>query len=211
MSIRAISNVFDHAPDDLSPSETLVLLVLANFTNDETGECWPSIKRLSKMTKLSRRSVLRAISKLEERGEVKIKRRTGESGVKQPSRYIISEHYWRYGDKMTPYGDNSAPEMVTICQGDGDNLSPKPLIDPIEKLDTNVSIKKFQTLLDLWREIFPEKPQPRISNKTLQGKFNTRLKGAHFRDNYEQALRESGKSSFLRGSSWFDLSWFLKN
>ena len=85
-------------------------------------------------------------------------------------------------------------------------MSPDPLLDP--SVDPN---NTFARILQKWRETFPEKPQPRANNKTLQAKFKARMKSPHFRTNWEQALVVSTKSEFLRNSSWFDLGWFLKN
>ena len=69
----------------------------------------------------------------------------------------------------------------------------------------------YQEIRQAWIDLFPEKPQPRPTNKTLQGKVKTRMKSSHFRDNWRPALERAAKSSFLDSGGWFDLAWFLKN
>lgn len=69
----------------------------------------------------------------------------------------------------------------------------------------------YQDLLDLWGELFPEKPQPRPGTKSYRDKFRTRLKNDHFRDNWESALRAAAESPTLHKESWFDLRFFLRN
>ena len=52
---------------NLSGSERLVLIYLADFCNEEKGYAWPSIKKLSGRTGLSRSTVKRSISSLVEK------------------------------------------------------------------------------------------------------------------------------------------------
>ncbi len=61
----------DYAPTDLSPTARHVLLILSDAVNDDTGECWPSIRRLIRRTGLSERTVQRAIVELEGRGVIR--------------------------------------------------------------------------------------------------------------------------------------------
>lgn len=56
----------DCAPDYLSSSERFVLVALADFVGDDTGQAWPSVMRLARRTGLSRRSVQRALRTLAE-------------------------------------------------------------------------------------------------------------------------------------------------
>ncbi len=62
MSIRMISAAIDL---DLSPSDKLILILLANNANDETGDCFPSQSYLAKRSGLSRGGVNRIIKRLE--------------------------------------------------------------------------------------------------------------------------------------------------
>ena len=69
----------------------------------------------------------------------------------------------------------------------------------------------FAEILQTWKIEFPNKPQPRANNKTLQGKLKTRMKSEHFKANWKQSLIVAGQSQFLHNGDFFDLGWFLKN
>ena len=56
--------------EDLSSTQKLVLLSLADWANDE-GLCWPSIDRLAIKTSMAGRSVQRIIRDLESMGFVR--------------------------------------------------------------------------------------------------------------------------------------------
>jgi hypothetical protein len=68
MSIKLMTAVWDR--EDLSSTQKLVLLSLADWANDE-GLCWPSIDRLAIKTSMAGRSVQRIIRDLESMGFVK--------------------------------------------------------------------------------------------------------------------------------------------
>jgi hypothetical protein len=68
MSIKLMTAVWDR--EDLSSTQKLVLLSLADWANDE-GLCWPSIERLAIKTSMAGRSVQRIIRDLESMGFVR--------------------------------------------------------------------------------------------------------------------------------------------
>lgn len=63
MSIKLMTAVWDR--EDLSSTQKLVLLSLADWANDD-GLCWPSIERIAKKSSLKKRAVQLAIRSLEE-------------------------------------------------------------------------------------------------------------------------------------------------
>lgn len=63
-----------------SASQIAVMMVLANAADDE-GVCWPSVDHLMAATRLSRSTVLRALSDLENNGYVAKQRRRAKSSV----------------------------------------------------------------------------------------------------------------------------------
>ncbi|MFT4068949.1 helix-turn-helix domain-containing protein [Paraburkholderia sp.] len=73
---------------ELPALQKLVLLMLANCTNQHTGRCDPSHERLAKECGMSRDSVKRAISELAEKGLVEI-RRQANNGVNLPNQYTL--------------------------------------------------------------------------------------------------------------------------
>lgn len=67
MSIRAVAWVLDHSP--AAGTDLLVLIALADYAN-ETGLCWPSMRRLAHRARISERTARRAIRSLEGIGQV---------------------------------------------------------------------------------------------------------------------------------------------
>ncbi len=70
--------------EDLSSTQKLVLLALADWANDE-GLCWPSINRLATKASLTSRAVQKTIRSLEEAGFIKREEVLGKG-----NRYWIS-------------------------------------------------------------------------------------------------------------------------
>lgn len=70
--------------------------------------------------------------------------------------------------------------------------------------------ERVEAVFKAWMRYFPVKPQPRRT-KAQQAKVKTRLKSAHFRENYEIALAAASKSKALHNASWFTFDFFVKN
>lgn len=82
MSIRLMTAVW--AREDLTSTQKLVLLALADWSNDE-GLSWPSIEQLIKKSSLKRRTVQITIRSLEEGGFIR-----REEAIGKGNRYWIS-------------------------------------------------------------------------------------------------------------------------
>jgi len=67
----------------------------------------------------------------------------------------------------------------------------------------------LQVILDKWKELFPEKPQPRAWTHRKQ--FNTRWKSDHFRANWQIALERASESAACHEASWFHFEYVIKN
>ena len=139
-----------------------------------------------------------------------------------PSEELLSPS----GELLSPFGELLSPSMVgtetieTIETIETNNISQNS--DENEKSDETQSEEvapkalaapaaEYAEFVKIWGDYFPSKPSIRLNNKTLQGKLKTRLKSAHFRDNWKAALLRASKSDFLKNSSWFVADWFLKN
>jgi len=72
----------------LRPIEKLTYLALTYFANNETQACFPSIQKLVEITGLSRRSIFKAIKRLEELGYIHIERHQGGSSTY----YLLDPH-----------------------------------------------------------------------------------------------------------------------
>lgn len=81
MSLRFMVSAFQARVGH--PGKKLVLLKLADFSNDE-GICWPSRRRLAEDTELSESSIKRYLADLEKEGWIKAERRV-QDGVNLPT------------------------------------------------------------------------------------------------------------------------------
>ena len=70
---------------ELPAMQKIVLLMLANRTNHDTGLCYPSHDRLAKECGMDKRSVINQIAKLESAGLLKVIRSTNK-----PNSYILN-------------------------------------------------------------------------------------------------------------------------
>ncbi len=146
--------------------------------------------------------------------------------------YYVIENWAKYQGNTTkeaksPYPEPNEENLVRSKSRASQELVPKESVtDAIFNiqysdadadadaalLETTVSPPAtFASFVMLWGNCFPGKPQPRLDNKTLQGKMKTRMKQAHFSENWEKALKRASESDFLNSGSFFKAGWFLKN
>ena len=91
---------------ELPVREKMVLLMLANRVNADTGRCDPSIQRLATDCGMSKDSVRRAITALAGRGLIEVLRRSRE-GVQLPNHYRIAAGP---EDGIAPPADDGDPD-----------------------------------------------------------------------------------------------------
>jgi biotin operon repressor len=87
MSLRRILKALDL---DLTTSEKMILVLLSDNANDETGECWPSQKYLANRAGMSRQNVNLIINKLREKGHISFEQRKGERGQRSNMYRILT-------------------------------------------------------------------------------------------------------------------------
>jgi hypothetical protein len=73
----------------LKPATKIVLYWIADHHNGETGECFPSHKRIADMAELSDRDVRRQINKLVDAGLVVIENRARGNGSQTSNNYVL--------------------------------------------------------------------------------------------------------------------------
>ena len=112
MSIKIMSLVWENGPQN--STDRFVLLAIADFANYE-GTAWPSVTTLAEKCSMTKRTILRAIARLEEQGYLERKRRQRTSNLYQ----IIC-------DRLTPIDDKLSPMGVTESHQGGDRESLKP-------------------------------------------------------------------------------------
>ncbi|MFW6369361.1 MAG: conserved phage C-terminal domain-containing protein [Myxococcota bacterium] len=86
MSIAYVAAALE---SDLPPTERLVAIALGNHANED-GVCWPSWDRLKQTTGLSRASIGRSLSALEERGWIRKEHRLDEYGRLRSCTYVFT-------------------------------------------------------------------------------------------------------------------------
>jgi MarR-like DNA-binding transcriptional regulator SgrR of sgrS sRNA len=106
MSIHAMTLVWRCT--DMSQSETLVALALADHANDQ-GICWPSLHTIAIKSRLSERQVRRVIQKLQDDGIVVYNEKPGRSHT-----YCLDLHWLRTrGDMVSGVGVDT-PDISAI-------------------------------------------------------------------------------------------------
>lgn len=122
MSILLMAHVMDC---ELTSAQKFVLLVMANFANDEGENVFPSHDTIAKKTSLTRRGVVKLVQELTELGYVKLE---GKRGNRQN---IYSLNVEKITQMCTPFTGRCEPS------------SHNPLIEP---LDSNKEIKQLKDL-----------------------------------------------------------------
>lgn len=119
----------------LPPKEKLLLLMLANYASNQSGDCYPSINTLCDDTGMSKSSVIRALQALEGAGLMIVNRRSVE-GINLPNFYRLNLAMGSVS--LTPGVSDSEGGSVTLTPGlchhdtrGGVTLTPKPIIEPI--------------------------------------------------------------------------------
>ena len=120
----------------LSPAARAVLAQILDHYNSRTGQCTPSLERLARTSGLARRSVVRAVKELREKGWIDREHATREDG-----RAFASNHFkpaFERGDlgterspprdELVPTpGDETVPRVGTKrCAEVGTKRSPEP-------------------------------------------------------------------------------------
>jgi hypothetical protein len=118
MSIRVMTQVWDHGPDN--QGELLVLLALADFADDR-GVCWPSMASIARKARLTERGAQKIVRRLEATGHVRIVTGGGRHGCNQ---YVITPNVVRPEHSSPPNVKTSKPR--TAVQETPNSGSPEP-------------------------------------------------------------------------------------
>lgn len=200
MSFEAMAWAVKHK---LPSKQKIVILMLANRTNGDTGRCDPSHKRLAEDCGLSVSSVKRAISDLEQAGILRvIERHSGE--VQLPNQYLLNldwvgSHGTGGSVQCEPGVGSHRPTKQEYNQED------KPSCD--QQADSRQRIP-YSEIFDAYAESLPELPQLKLKDaarkrsiKTvwdLDEKFQTT-------DFFARYFAHVSKSDFLMGRN--DAAW----
>lgn len=144
---------------DVPPREKLMLILIASHANDD-GECFPSQTTLAYRSGLSRRTVLRSLAELEERGVITRRQRRRPDGSRSSDTIRLNVHgapvrpplaggnltdgarvtFPPQGDSVSPGGDNLTRHGDSVSpHGDNDDaarcpvVTAEPVIEPIRE------------------------------------------------------------------------------
>ena len=144
---------------DVPPREKLLLILIASHANDD-GECFPSQTTLAYRSGLSRRTVLRSLAELEERGVITRRKRRRPDGSRSSDTIRLNVHgapvrpplaggnltdgarvtFPPQGDSVSPGGDNVTHHGDSVSpHGDNDDatrcpvVTAEPVIEPIRE------------------------------------------------------------------------------
>ena len=106
---------------ELPAMQKIVLLMLANRTNHDTGLCFPSHDTLAKECGMDKRSVIRQIESLEKAKLLTVVRTKKADGSNNPNHYRL---------KLKGGSDTESLGVVSESHQGGDTESPKPGTKP---------------------------------------------------------------------------------
>ncbi len=140
MSVRLMADVWDFGPGDAT--EVSVLLCLANFADDDGGNCYPGEARIARMTRKSERQVRRVLRRLEVDGWMRILQRGNGAG--NFTEYLIDADYLREkGGHSVPLSAQGKRRTFPTKKADTGNkkadISGSPLFGSIKDPPENPS------------------------------------------------------------------------
>lgn len=215
--------LFDKYLADMGLAELKVVMAISRKTFGwHQNGCRISIRSLAALTGLSENGVLSGARAAQKRGI--LKKISGDRRIT----------YWELivensaSEAVEPAETStSASEVVEESSDNGDTSASEAKLPQPVRQTTSASearlkkgLKKKEKelkdiiwiqFLELWKELFPKKPQPRKDNKNLKGKINTRIQEQLFLDNWQEALERASESPTCQKQSWFHAEFFLRN
>jgi biotin operon repressor len=164
---------------ELPAMQKIVLLMMANRTNHETGLCYPSLDLLSVECGMTRRSVIQQIKRLEDDGLVEVIRYKNEKLVNAPNKYrlmlgkkavrkfsgVVNDIH--QGSECSSLGSEcSSLGVVNVVHQGSESRSPEPGIEPVTLEPGKEPIKhsveqgekkpKRESLTDFAKQVFEQ-------------------------------------------------------
>lgn len=137
---------------DVSATETLVLLALADHA-DDTGFCWPGQSGLASKTKMSRPAVNGILKRLVEKGKVEVIHRQDEY-----NRHRTNQYQLRMGGTVIQHDTEPChPDAESRVMEDDTNLQREP-----SKKETSAERLSPQDLADGWNDLCAPLGLPKV-------------------------------------------------
>ena len=135
---------------DLAPAPKIVLYWIANHHNGETGLCFPSINRLAKVCRMSRRSVEKHIADLAGLGLIQVTQRFRPEGGKTSNSYQL---LLKSSQDFHTDAQNLRIPTAKAAHGDTQNLRMNNLGRKNLGIEDNILVEK----IDDFYKCFPRK------------------------------------------------------
>lgn len=196
---------------NLKSTELLVYAIIYGFSQDGQGECWASLDYFLLWTGASRRSVIRAINSLEEKGLIKRRKRVGTTSalsvvLEKTNRSKGSAKMTQGGVKMAQGGVKMAPNNKE------DNKTNNK--EEINKEESDKVAVEVQRTYDLFVEKFNKNPKTFKLTPKRRKKIKTRLKDCG-ESMIRKAIENTANNSFYMGENergWkADLDFILRS
>lgn len=199
MSIKLMTAVWER--DDLSSTQKLVLLALADWANDE-GLCWPSIARICTKASLKQRAVQMAIRSLEDAGFI---RRDEVMGKGNKYWLTIPPHEMHPCTTFTPPLHEMHPTPALNAPNTSINHQLPINVDNAPS-DDDAPVSPDE-VLEYWNTLAGRHGLPKISKLTPARKqrLKARIKEFPEIESWATAFKNIERSAFLRGDN--DRGW----
>ena len=225
MAIEAMVKVLEY---DLPPREKYILMLYANYSNKEGKGVYPSQETMMKLSGYkSRSTIIKVTTILKESGliipegrseyktlewTVNLKWKGKRKDVLKEIKKYNKKHDVHMGEHVQMGGHSNVHTGIHSEVDTGEHSDVQGCVhNPLVKPSVNPLVNPFNILLSTWKELFPDKPQPRGGNKTLQAKVKTRWKDEWFRENWKEAMIRASQSPTLHEESWFDFKYFVRS
>lgn len=221
MSVRVMSQVWGL---DLPDSEMLIMLALADWSNDE-GVCWPSIAQLRAKTRKGERTIQGVIKSLVSKGHMSRTENCGQGCVYTLHPRSDCAPAAAAPRKVRTPAKSAPPQRTTPTPAAAaDNTSihtntPMTSNEVIAPVPVSTSVDDDRPLtadevLEAWNIRADELGLPKAKMTDARRKaLRSRLR-THTTDDFTEAISALGRSAFLRGENergWrADFDFFLQ-
>lgn len=188
----------------LTTSEKFLLLMICNYADAE-GYCFPKIDTLASDCEMHKRTVIRNIDKLCEKGILK-KTNRYKNKMQTSNLYKVNINNIGGGTE-SQRGGTESPNGVAQSHGGGGTESPKPINEPINE-PTGSRLKDFEKLKDHFEKM---RGSP-LSEKALADaldKWDEVIKTKRPKNPADKFIKLMDKSKEKMGTAPYSLMVFL--
>lgn len=134
----------------LNSDEKMVFIVLKKFTDDNNNYCFPSLKKLSEITGISKRKIQNILAELEKKGVIIKENRIKANGSKTSNLYTLFDfkELWtcnNIGEVEEVINKFEENQMIEVLSAKGYTITKKrePISKPAQVTDISTLENKF--------------------------------------------------------------------